>query len=161
MLGRIATPTLIGLVGVLLLALPLRIAGGLVPTPIMPLVVVFFWTIYAPGYLPAASVFLIGLAQDLLSGGPLGLWPAVYLITQYLVQSQRSYFLGREQRVVWIGFAFAAAGALLVQWLVMCLMTRTLLPLGGVAVQMAVTVLVFPLFSGAFHNLRRRVLREA
>jgi rod shape-determining protein MreD len=160
-LGRIATPTLIGLAGVILLAFPLRLGGGYVPTPVLPLVVVFFWTIYAPSYLPAASVFLIGLAQDFLSGGPLGLWPAVYLVTQYLVDSQRSYFLGREQRVVWIGFAFAATGAAIVLWLVMSLMTRTLLPLGGIALQMATTITVFPFFSAAFRRLHRRVLREA
>jgi len=160
MLGRIATPTLIGLAGVVLLALPLRLAGDMVPTPIIPLVVVFFWTIYAPGYLPAASVFLIGLAQDLLCGGPLGLWPAVYLVTQYVVHSQRSYFLGREQRVVWIGFAFAAAGASLVLWLVMSLMTGTLLPVANISIQMAITILVFPLFSATFQRLHRRVLRE-
>ncbi|MEQ1929224.1 MAG: rod shape-determining protein MreD [Parvularculaceae bacterium] len=160
-LSRAATPTILGLIGVILLAFPLRLAEGLAPTPLLPLVVVFFWTIYGPGLLPAASVFLIGLLQDFLSGGPLGLWPAVYLVTQYVVASQRGYFLGREQRVVWLGFVFAAAGAAFVLWMVMSLMTRTLLPLGGVFWQMAATIAVFPLFSAAFRQLHRRVLREA
>ena len=158
---RAATPTLLGLVGVLLLAVPLRLFGGLAPTPILPLVVVFFWSVYAPSYLPAASVFLIGVSQDFLSGGPLGLWPAVYLVTQYVVLSQRSYFLGREQHVVWIGFVVAAAAAALILWLIMSLMTRTLLPLHNVAWQMAATVAVFPLFSAAFRRLHRRVIKEA
>lgn len=160
-MSRAATPTVLGLFGVALLALPLRLGEGLAPTPILPLVVIFFWSVYGPSFLPAASVFLIGLLQDFLSGGPLGLWPAVYLTTQYIVLSQRSYFLGREQRVVLIGFAFAAAGAALLMWLVMSLMTQTLLPLGGVALQMLTTAAVYPAFSAVFQQLRRRVLREA
>jgi rod shape-determining protein MreD len=158
---KAATPTLIGVLSVLLLALPLRLFEGFAPTPILPLAVVFFWTIYGPGFLPAVAVFLIGLLQDLLSGGPLGLWPAVYLITQQIVLSQRSYFLGREARVVWIGFAFAAAGAGLMLWLVMSLMARTFLPVGALVLQLATTVLVFPLFRAAFRRVHRRVLVEA
>lgn len=160
-LGKAATPMLIGLLGVLLIAAPLRLAGATIPTPVIPLAVVFFWAIYGPGFLPAPSVFLIGLLQDFLTGGPLGLWPTVYLITQQIVLSQRSYFLGREQRVVWIGFAFAAAGAALILWMVMSLMARQFLPVGAVLLQMAATVAVFPLFSAAFRRLHRRVIVEA
>lgn len=158
---KAATPTLLGLIGVFLLALPIRIAGGYVPTPLLPLVMVFFWSIYGPNYLPAASVFAIGLLQDFLSGGPLGLWPGVYLVTQYLVLSQRSYFLGREQRVVVMGFAFAAAGAALILWLVMSLMSGALLPVWGLAFQMAMTIAAYPIFSAAFRRLHRRVIVEA
>lgn len=159
-LGKAATPMLIGVLGVLLLAAPLRLGAGTIPTPIIPLAVVFFWSVYGPSYLPAPSVFLIGLLQDFLSGGPLGLWPAVYLVTQHIVLSQRSYFLGREQRVVWIGFAFAAGGAALMLWMVMSLMARQFLPVAGVLLQMLATVAVFPLFSSAFRRLHRRVIVE-
>ena len=154
------TPTLLGLFGVLVLALPLRLAEGWFPTPIIPLVVVFFWSIYSPDYLPSPSVFIIGLLQDLLMGGPLGLWAVVYLVTQYAVSSQRAYFLGREQKVVWLGFALAAGVASLILWLVMSLMSGVLLPIGALAAQMAATVLIYPLFGAAFRELHSRVLVE-
>ena len=160
-LMKAAAPTLLGLFGVIILALPVRFLEGLVPAPIIPLVVVFFWSIYGPDYMPPLSVFFIGLLQDLLTGGPLGLWPAVYLVTQFIVLSQRSYFLGREQKVVWIGFALAAAGASLILWLVMSLMAGVLLPITGLLVQMAATVMIYPLFGAAFGQLHRRVLVEA
>lgn len=158
---KAATPMFIGVAGVLLLALPLRIAGGAIPTPIIPLAVVFFWSLYGPEYLPAPSVFFIGLLQDFLCGGPLGMWPAVYLVAQYAVLSQRSYFLGRDQQVVWIGFASVAAGATLMLWIVMSLMSRQFLPIGGALLQMLATVAVFPLFSAGFRRLHRRVIVEA
>lgn len=160
-LAKAATPTLLGFLGVLLLSLPIRLGEGFLPTPLLPLIVVFFWSIYGPSYLPAASVFLVGLLQDFLSGGPLGLWPAVYLIAQFIALSQRSYFLGREPRVVWLGFAFAATGAAVILWLVMSLMSGALLPVWGLAKQMAATVLLYPVFASAFAHLHRRVLVEA
>ncbi|MEM8770586.1 MAG: rod shape-determining protein MreD [Pseudomonadota bacterium] len=158
---KAATPTLLGLFGVLVLSLPLRLVEGHLPTPIIPLVVVFFWSVYSPDYMPSPSVFIIGLLQDLLTGGPLGLWASVYLVTQFVVTSQRSYFLGREQKVVWLGFTLAAVSASLMLWLVMSLMSGVLLPLGGLLGQMAATILIYPLFGAAFRELHSRVLLEA
>ncbi len=157
---KAATPTFLGVFGVIILTLPIRLFEGTVPTPIIPLVVVFFWSVYGPDYLPSVGVFIIGLLQDLLTGGPLGLWAGVYLVAQFIVLSQRSYFLGREQKVVWIGFALAAAGASLILWLVMSLMSGVLLPLGGLILQMFATVMIYPLFAAAFGELHRRVLVE-
>ena len=157
---KAAAPTLLGLIGVLILALPVRLFEGALPTPIIPLVIVFFWSIYGPDYLPAPSVFIIGLLQDLLTGGPLGLWSAVYLAAQFIVMSQRPYFLGREQKVVWIGFVFVAAGAGVILWLVMSLMSGILLPAGALFFQMLATIMIYPLFGMAFGELHRRVLVE-
>lgn len=158
---RSLTPTFLGILGVLILALPIRLFEGALPTPIIPLVVVFFWSIYSPDFLPSPSVFAIGLLQDLLMGGPLGLWACVYLVTQFAVSSQRAYFLGREQKVVWMGFALAATVAGLMLWLVMSLMSGALLHVGALAAQVVATILIYPLFGAAFRELHSRVLVEA
>lgn len=94
-------------------------------------------------------------------GGPFGLWAVVYLVVQFIVLSQRSYFIGREQKVVVIGFALAAAAASLILWLVMSLMSGALLPVLPLVLQMAVTVMIYPVFAAAFSELHRRVLVEA
>lgn len=159
-MARAAAPTLIGVVGAILLATPIRLFEGSIATPLIPLVVVYFWSLYSPGHLPAASVFFIGLLQDLLSGGPLGLWPAVYLVVQHVAVSQQSYFLGRETHVVWMGFAVAAASVSIILWLFMSLMSATLLPLSGLAWQMLATIAVYPVFAVVFGNLHRRVIIE-
>jgi rod shape-determining protein MreD len=159
-LFRGASPTLLGLIGVLLLAAPLRLFGGDFPTPFIPLIVVYFWSLYSPAHLPAASVFAIGLLHDLLGGGPLGLWPTIYLAVQHLAISQQAYFLGREIRVVWMGFAAAAFAASLILWFVSSLISASLLPITGLAWQMLVTTACFPLFAIAFGDLHRRVVIE-
>ena len=91
----------------------------------------------------------------------MGLWAGVYLLTQFVVMTQRPYFLGREQRVVWLGFALAAAAAGVIVWLVMSLMSGVLLPLGGLAVQLLATIAIYPLFGAGFGRLHRRVIVEA
>ena len=84
-----------------------------------------------------------------------------YLVSQYIVLSQRSYFLGREQKVVWLGFALVAPAPVLCLWLVMSLLSGALLPLRGLAAQMLATILIYPVFGMAFRELHRRVLVEA
>jgi len=158
--AKAAAPTVLGIFGVIILSLPVRFFEGALPTPVLPLVVVFFWSIYGPNYLPPVSVFFIGLLQDFLSGGPLGLWAGVYLLTQFIMMSQRPYFVGREQRVVWLGFALAATGAGVIIWLVMSLMSGVLLPIRGLIFQMIATIAIYPLFGTAFSHLHRRVIVE-
>lgn len=155
-----STPFLIGLVGVVCLALPIRLAEGTIPMPILPLVMIYFWTVYEPEKLPSSLIFLLGLLQDALTGGPFGLWPMVYLVVQFVVLSQRSYFLGREMKVVWMGFAIVATGAGLLIWLVLCLISRGFLPLSGIMLQILVTICVYPLLGQGFRNIRRSVLQE-
>lgn len=159
-LAGAATPALLGFLGVLILASPIRLAGGSLPTPIIPLIIVYFWSLYSPGHLPAASIFFMGLLHDLLSGGPIGMWPTVYLVMQQIAISQQAYFLGRELRVVSIGFAVAAFVVSLILWFVMSLMTATLLPISGLLWQMIVTSAFFPFFAMAFGRLHRRVVIE-
>jgi len=155
-----ATPAMLGFLGVILLASPIRLFGDGLPTPFIPLIIIYFWSLYSPGHLPAASVFFMGLLHDLLSGGPIGLWPTVYLVMQQIAISQQAYFLGREITVVSIGFAVAALVVSLIVWLSMSLISATLLPLGGLFWQMLVTVACFPFFALAFGRLHRRVVIE-
>lgn len=161
--ARIVTssaPFLIGIFGILLLALPVRLFGGLVPTPIFPLIIVYFWSIHDPWKLPSSLVFALGLMQDALTGVPFGLWSTVYLVLQLIIQTQRSYFFGREPAVIWLGFVVAAFGAGFMVWALSSLVARTVLPVEGVVFQILVTVAVYPVLSEAFRNLRHRVLQE-
>lgn len=156
-----AAPFLIGVTGIFFLALPIRLFEGAIPTPILPLIVVYFWTIYDPEKMPAYLVFVLGLVQDALTGGPFGLWSAAYLAAQFIILSQRSYFLGRDPQVVWLGFAVTALGVGLAIWLLQSLMSGGLLPLVAIVFQIAVTILIYPLIGHGFRNIRHRVLQEA
>ena len=157
---KTAGPTLVGLFCVLLVSLPVRPFGGYAPMPVLPLIAVYFWTVQAPAQLPSPSVFLIGLLQDFLSGGPLGLWPAVYLCVQYVVLTQRAYFAGREIQVLWVGFGVAAAMASVMIWLVTSLLNGRVLSVGPLLWIMSATVLVYPVFAALFRAAHMRAFRD-
>ena len=151
-----AAPSLILLFGVILLSVPLRLFQGLVPTPILPLLIVFLYALYDPESLPAPVIFAAGLLHDLLFGEALGPWASVYLLTAVLVSTQRTYFLGRARDVVWIGFAVAAMAAMLVLWAEMSVLKGAWLPLLPAAYQFLITVLLYPAAAWVFFWLRAR-----
>ncbi|MCI5045137.1 MAG: rod shape-determining protein MreD [Aquisalinus sp.] len=157
---RALTPTLLGFIGVLLLSVPLRLFEGTVPTPVFPLIVIFFWSLYAAEYMPSVSTFFIGLLQDLLLGGPMGMWAIAYLVTQYAMITQRSYFLGREQHVVWLGFLVAAIMAGTIIWLAMSIFAGNWMPVRPVIWQVLVTFAFYPVMAVAFSSLHERVIVE-
>ena len=153
---RTAAPALILLAGVVLLAVPLRLFQGAVPTPILPLLVVFLYALYDPDALPVPVVFAAGLLHDLLAGAAFGPWASVYLLTLVLVSTQRTYFLGRARDVVWIGFAVTAALAMLALWAEMSLLKAAWLPVWPAAYQFLITVLLYPAAAYVFFWLRAR-----
>jgi len=90
--GRIFTivaPFVMGLVCVLLSFVPFgRIVGSSL-TPAFVLMAIYYWAIVRPEMFPPIAVFTVGLIFDLLSGGIIGLWAFVYVVTYAVVISQR------------------------------------------------------------------------
>ena len=154
----IMAPTILGVLGVLALVLPLRLFGGILPTPLLPLMVIFFWSLYGPNYMPSVSTFLIGLLQDILLGGALGMWASAYLIVQYVTMGQRSYFLGREQHVVWMGFLIAAFTAGAIVWLETCMLAGSWITIRPMLWQTLITVAFYPALAIAFSSFHERVI---
>lgn len=126
-------------------ALPL---GPLAASPPLPLAVL--WLAYAWAREGAtvwsrpATLFVLGLVQDVLSGGPLGLWAGVYVFAflagGVIANLTRSFSAVTD----WIGFAGAAAAAGLAGLILAGL------ALGGAALgpllwALAVTIALFPL----------------
>ena len=51
---------------------PLHVTAFQAIAPSLPLIAVFYWTLYRPDLMPAVAVFAIGLLQDILFGLPIG-----------------------------------------------------------------------------------------
>lgn len=66
---------------VLLAALPWGLPGASrFVLPLVPFAVIFYWLLQRQDLVPDWLVFLAGLMLDVLTDGPLGLWPLVYLV---------------------------------------------------------------------------------
>lgn len=126
--------------------LPLHIAALQSVWPALPVIAVFYWTLYRPDLLPAVAVFFIGLLQDILVGLPIGVSACVLVGVHAAVNTQRRFFAGRSFEVTWLGFALVATAALLFGWLLTSLYYLELIAPEKLAFQVVTTIGFFPIF---------------
>lgn len=121
--ARALVPTVTLLLLALLGAVPLRLPEYALVMPAWTLMAVYYWAIYRPELAPAFVVFMIGLLQDVLAGGHIGLTAFTLLIAYGLVVSQRRFFHGKSFGVVWWGFMLISVGAGILNWLTASVLT--------------------------------------
>ncbi len=103
-----AVPMFTGLFFVLVANVPISLLAGMVPAPLLALVPIYFWCLVRPDLMTPAAVMAIGLAEDILSGGPPGVWTLSFVLTYALVARQRESFAGLSGLVAVVGFSTAA-----------------------------------------------------
>lgn len=143
---------------VTLLSVPLHLFQGLLPTPFLPLIVIFLYGLDRPSSLPAGYSFAAGLYQDLLHGMALGPWATVYLLMHASVLWQRSYFSGRDSVVLSTGFSISLFSVLALYWVEMSILGARTMPLWPLVYQGIVTALVFP---PCLFLFRRTIARQS
>lgn len=159
--GRIFTivaPFVMGLVCVLLSFVPFgRIVGSSL-TPAFVLMAIYYWAIVRPEMFPPIAVFTVGLIFDLLSGGIIGLWAFVYVVTYAVVISQRMLVVNAPFTVFWFGFLVVSAFTGALAWVVVSIFHGTPVPTATLVRHMVLTVAVFPIFVMIFGRIQTRVL---
>jgi rod shape-determining protein MreD len=114
-------PALSAMLLVMLVNLPVSFAGGLFPAPLLALIAVYFWALVRPDFMPPFLVLVIGLLEDLLSGGPPGVWATGFMAAYALVDRQRENLAGLAGAAAVLGFAaamaLAAAAAFVLTWI--------------------------------------------
>ena len=133
-----------------LVNLPLSLTGGLLPAPVLALSAMYFWTLVRPDLVPPFAVLFIGLFEDLLSGGPPGLWSAGFLAAYAFTDRQRDLLAGLAGPAALLGFAAAillAAATAYALTVIVYLRLPALAPLllGCVATVMFHPLVVWPL----------------
>lgn len=101
---------------------PSRVPGFSEIAPSLPIIGVFYWTIYRPDLMPAWAALLIGTLIDVLGGTPLGINALILLMIRGIVSAQRRFFLANSFPMAWGSFALIAAGALGGSWLLFSLL---------------------------------------
>ena len=152
---------LLGGIAVLLACAPGVHIGGVSMFGGLPLLVIYCGTLHhhlSPGRREKTrplSVFLIGLFQDILSGGVIGMWAFLYLLLHALLLTQPRNllrFMESSALFSWFGFLFASLlFTLLYAFIGWLILGSALSPL-GLAMQYCLTALLYP----AVLLLRRR-----
>jgi rod shape-determining protein MreD len=150
-------PLLCGLMGVLLSNLPISLSGGVVPAPVLAFMPIYFWSLVRPDLMRPLVVFVIGLAQDLLSGSPPGFWTASFIASYALLDRQRESFAGLAGIGAILGFALAMIVAAISVYLVALLYFAHLPPLMPLLLQVGISVLcyipVLPVLNAIQHRV--------
>ncbi len=158
---REATPALLTLVLIVFDVVPLRLPEFAVIVPSFALMSVYFWTLYRADLMPAPVVFGLGVFQDILSGGPLGVGAFVLLAAHGAVMNQRRVLMRRTFAIGWFGFFGVALGAFTLNWLIMTALSLTLFDPLAAGMQYIMTVALYPLVAGAMVALQRGWVRTA
>ena len=139
---------------------PARVPGYAMIAPVLPLMGVYYWSIYRPDLLPPSAAFGLGLLHDILSGLPLGVSALVMLTVQGITSSQRRFFLGNTFAVAWWGFALMALGTLALTWLLVCMLFVQIIPPKTVMFQYLITISAYPVVSWLLARTQVVFLRQ-
>jgi rod shape-determining protein MreD len=115
---RTAVPFLLGLLLAVLSFVPYGTPEFSVIMPSLTLPLVYYWTLYRPVGMPLAAAFVIGLWQDILVGGPLGLMALQLVITRGVIENQRQVLLTQPFAVGWMGYAMMSAALTALSWVI-------------------------------------------
>lgn len=159
--ARRLTPFGLTVILVLIGAVPLHVPGFAPVAPLLPMIGIYYWAIYRPDLMPVAAVFIIGILYDALSGAPMGVSAAVFVIVHGIIDSQRRFFAGKSFVIVWLGFFLVSAGALVATWLLVSAFYGTLVKSEALMFQYLITLGCFPLLSWALLRWQRTFLRQA
>jgi rod shape-determining protein MreD len=138
-------PALACAAAALLLAAPLEVYGLRLPEPVFGLILAFAWAAIRPSVVAPFVLVILGLFQDLLWGNPLGLWPLALLGAYALTASVRFVLIGQSLWTLWAWYLAAVVVAFLVAVGLTWVHAGEIPDLISLALQAAVTALLFPL----------------
>jgi rod shape-determining protein MreD len=161
MAGRIFSsiiPVALGILGVLIANFPVSFFGGLVPPPLLAFMPLYFWGMVRPDLMTPFWAFVLGVLEDLLSGGPPGVWAASFLAAYFLIDRQRDMLAGLSGVTAIIGFAVTALVACASAYTIVSIYDWHVLPLAPVMGELAMTVVVYIFVVFLLGGIHRRLV---
>ena len=134
---------------------PSRLPGATYMLPALAPMAVYYWSLHRADLMPATAVFAIGLLLDVLSGAPMGLNTVVLLAIFGVCVTQRRFFYGKSFLVVWFGFISINAVALVLSWLLVLMVTETIISPRPAVFEYFATVMFYPPVAWMFGQMHR------
>ena len=155
--ARRLLPLLCTLAVVLVGVVPTRLPFATMVAPSLTLIAVYYWTIYRPDLLNGFFILVLGVLQDLLTGGAPGVTSFILLLTYLTVVSQRRFFYGKSFGVVWWGFMLIALGAAVIGWSVNITLSGQWIDPMAPTVSLLLTVLLYPVLAAVLSQTHKLV----
>ncbi len=126
-----------------------------VARPTFFLIGIFYWAIYRPSLLPTVWIFVLGIIYDALLGFPIGLHSILFVFIQYLLRSQRLFFMGQSFITIWLGFSLAIALFEFCEWIVFSLLLSEIIIQKQIIFTFLFSALSFPIVSLALFLIHK------
>ncbi len=144
LITRHSLPVIFTVLLVIMNMIPLHVPGLSRIVPVLPLMAIYHWAVYRPEVMPPLAVFLIGVLYDILSGAPLGVNALVFLVVYGVVAFQQRFFTGKSFLVIWFGFGLVAMGAAILSWVLVSILSGTIVEPRAVFFQFILNFAFFP-----------------
>lgn len=144
---------------VVMAIIPYRVPGLSAIVPTLGMIAVYFWVVHRPDLMPAWAVFVIGLTQDLIGGGNLGVGTLVLLLVWLVVVSQRRAYSSGSFMLIWALFVLVAGAAQTLTWVLNSLLAGTLIDGRPPLFQYVTTVAIYPCLAWLFVQAQRSFVR--
>jgi len=151
-------PLFLGVLGAFVSNIPISIFGGHLPPPLLALMPVYFWCLVRPDLMPPWAALAIGILEDLLSGGPPGMWACAFVASYVLVDRQRDSFAGLAGFGAIIGFGAAMFTASATALLIAAFYYWRFPPVTMLVVQFALTTLLYIPGAALCNLIHRRLI---
>jgi rod shape-determining protein MreD len=158
-LARSLSPLAMTLLLVMIGMVPLKIPHIAPVIPSVALIAVYYWAVHRPNLMTVWAIFVVGLFQDLLSGGHVGVGILALLMVHVVIDTQRRFFARSSFQALWVFFALVAAGALYLMWLLNCLLQGVFLEVRPVLFQYLTTVAAYPCLAWLFAQAQKAFLK--
>lgn len=154
-------PFACGVLGAVLANIPVSFTSGLLPPPLLALMPVYFWTLVRPDLMPPWATFVLGLAQDLLSGMPPGVWAASFIAAYALIDRQRDSFASLSGWAAILGFGVVALVANICAFLLVSFYFLRIPPITSALGLLVVTVVLYMPTVFVLGGIHRRLVGSA
>lgn len=145
---------------VLLAVLKVPVPGFVDLAPMLPVVAVYYWSLYRPELLPPVAVFAIGILVDSLSGTPLGVNALLLLAVCAFVRSQRQLLEPRGFILHWFAFLIVVAVFESLRWALMSLLGGGFVGIGPPAYRAGLAVALYPFLSWVLVRVHHAFLKQ-
>ena len=140
-----AAPMAACMAATLLFAAPIKVFGLRPPEPLFAMVPVFAWAVLRPSILAPLALLILGLFNDLVWGGRLGLWSLGLLVAYGFILLTRNMMSGQSRLMMWVWWAAALTACMGAVYLTVRVIDGNAPNPLAVAGQWLPTVLLYPL----------------
>ena len=141
----VALPMAACMVATLLFCAPIRVHGLRLPEPLFAMIPAFAWAVLRPSLLAPICLLALGLFNDLVWGGRLGLWSLALLVAYGFILVTRNMMSGHSRVMLWAWYGAATLMAMGAAYLATLIETGSAPNLLAVAGQWLPTTLLYPL----------------